>query len=124
MNEETRNEVFQRLDALAQKLNVTGEHFWNVLVAQAEVAVYQHLMWLGLGILFLTTSIIIATRIHRHLRGRDGYDGYQYWWGLQLLPFALFLPGTIVTIHNMSALLTPLINPEYWALIQVMRVIQ
>ena len=125
MNEETRKEVFQRLDALAQKLNVTGEHLWDVLVAQAEIVLYEHLMWLGLGILLLAISMTTATKIHRYLTGQArSYDGYEGWWGLQLMPFAVFLLGITMTIHNVGAILTPLLNPEYWALLQVMRIIQ
>lgn len=120
MDESTRKEVFNRIDALAEKLNTTGEQLWSVLVAQAGVEVVWHTLGIAAGIALLAGTAISARKLHRYLIKSGGYDE---WFGFHIL-FGLFgLVGLFLLIVNVGGLLTPLLNPQYWALHRILELL-
>jgi len=117
-----QDEVFTRLDILAAKLGVTATRLWDVLVAQASVSFIQHL----LGAVFCLIVILAYATWFRWALKKMGSLGEVFdssdtgpiffFGGLVALGASVALP--IVVIES----LTPLLNPEYWALQEIIAV--
>lgn len=112
-------EILQKLDTLAQKLGVTAQYLWGVLVKQGRIEAITDLVvaaaW-GAGFLSLGALAIWG---FKQIKKEDCFDegflvGLLFTGGIgSLICLGLTISYTIATI-------TPLMNPEYWALQQVM----
>lgn len=107
MNEET----LQRLDALAAKLNVTGEYLWAVLVAQARVAVIQDAVMAVVGCVLL----FLSRWLWRQRSQERSWDNDSWELGCGVFLVA----GSALLIIALTSIWTPLLNPEYYALSKV-----
>ena len=122
MNEGLTKEVLARLDALAAKLGTTADQLWTILVKQAGV----ELVICGLGAAISGTFFVLGTlSIRRGVKMPEGRDG------LSDGALAYVVIGSISTIVGLFALLIALsaiptlaMNPEYWALQQILKVLQ
>ena len=103
-------ETLKRLDALAQVLQTTTAHLWQVLVAQAKVAIIQDVVLFFIGVVLLS----IGKRFYQLMNESDNF-GY-------VLAFALpTIAGSILAIFALSNIWTPLMNPEFYALSVLLR---
>lgn len=114
----------QFLFEMANKLGTTVEHLWQVMVTQAYIYATM-----GSIILFIGVSIVIGggIAIYRKTKaldkeaeksGRDpDYDNVAVW-------FFVWLGYTgftiIVGIIGVVDIVTMFLNPEYWALKQIL----
>ncbi len=116
--EKISEELLKRLDLLAQKLGVTIEHLWQVLVRQAYVEAY-------FAIFSIISSVVLVTVACRYIvktidiAVEDNYDKRLS--GRIVLSFVL---GILAVICLLTALfqysnLGYLFNPEFYALEQV-----
>lgn len=110
MNEET----LRRLDALAEKLGVATEYLWGVLIAQSKVAIVECIVGFIVGGLLLATTWYLS----RKAAAADdyGYEGFALGSGALLLGII----GIVVLLVATFSIWTPLLNPEYYALKQVL----
>lgn len=133
MDESMKEELLTRLDALAEKLGTTGEYLWEVLVRQAEIQVYQDL--LTSAVLFICGGVLLALGLYL-LKQSTSYvwggneDSYTTMSGRANRKTGAFFSWAgslfflILSLSHAASLLTPLLNPEYWALKQVLEVLR
>lgn len=111
-------EILQRLDALAAKLGVTATHLWAVLVRQAYVEFATSVAF--------AVIIAIATygfvRVVRHGIAQEWYDDYdglpQIFTGIVGIVLGVcWLVALVGVVQGIGYL----INPEYFALHEVIK---
>jgi len=110
-------EIFKRLDALAAKLGVTAERLWAVLVKQAGVELFVVL----LSSLLLGAMAVVCFRLTGWFmrKAEDRGDGYGI---AAVLSGIACLILVIVTIAFLCEAPTLVMNPEYWALREILKV--
>jgi hypothetical protein len=128
MNPEMQKKLFEYLDAIAAKLNVTSQVLWNVLVRQARVDAIQYGLW--------AITLIIATFVLKRfvypilekqhsaraqvIAAKAKEHGYCFddngWTGAMVASWILGVAFVLGAIACVYAMLTPLLNPQYQAL--------
>jgi xanthine/uracil permease len=119
---ETAIELLKRLDSLAQTLGTTVEHLWRVLVAQARVEGIILLVILATMIILLTSSIWLARWCWiGHPFWNDDVEIPTIYGGCFIASCVVGAISALILIIRLTDPLTPLLNPEYWALQELMR---
>lgn len=117
MNQELQHQIFTRLDALAQKLNIAGGQIWQFYVAQARVEAWQDFIAavvLLIAAIILTYLCIICIRKLKH--DDDYVPGVVF--------SAVGAIGCFIgSLNYLSCALTPWLNPNYWAFQQLISTI-
>jgi hypothetical protein len=109
-----RQEVFDRLDAIAAKLNVAVAHLWEVLVRQAYLDAWWHVAWfvlLGIGWAFWV-------RAYRRLGNWDDRENKEATpnRGVPVVICAIALSAlTFINLVTSNHILA-IFNPEYRAI--------
>lgn len=114
-------EVEQVLNVLAEKFGATGEHLWNVLVKQQYVDFF---VWAIPAILLTISTIIFAIYLCKKKAWSVG--GFIYENDFEDLFGVIFaFLGLLCFIAIIISFITfgGLINPEYYALKEIMRMI-
>ena len=113
----------QVLTDLSQKLGVTVEHLWAVLVKQAFIS--------GISDLFIYTLLTVIAVIwyrginklsKRTKKSDKSYSDIQMEegiWALFIVSGAILLVSSICSICSFGATLGKFLNPEFWALKQI-----
>lgn len=100
---------------LAEKLGTTGEHLWGVLLQQAAITAVTDLMvYVVLIALLLWSARLIQEKITAQPDVADEVVVIAwFFWGI--------IAGIVIIIIgvNLSSLVGALINPEFWALKQI-----
>jgi len=103
---------------LADKLGTTTEHLWNVLIKQAAISGAGNLIT-AIVFLALTTIAFIVVR-KKASRTDDSEIIYMFW--------VMFFLGSFVmvgiSIVSLSDAASAILNPEYWALKEVLKEIR
>lgn len=109
------------LASLAQKMGVTIEQLWGVMVKQAQISAVSSCV----EIVLLTAFIFFVYRLHKQFstENKDGYvmydegDGY----GILMILLAVSCAVMVVVIACLvNNVVTALLNPRYWAIQQLM----
>lgn len=109
---------------LADKLGTTGEHLWGVMVRQALISGLTSIVICGA----MVTVLYFAVIYYRRKTTPQGEEKYAEWGGtfderrdLGQLFLVLFSAGTVVAVvFSVENIATALLNPEYWALKQLL----
>ena len=113
MNEATQKMV----EALASKLGTTAEHLWGVLVRQAPIeSACSILVLVALFVALAIGAVLIAYKAPR-----DGYAAIERIEVLWLVWFLLLGIVMFAAIVSTPSIVGGFVNPEYWALKEVMR---
>lgn len=124
-------ELTDLLQNLAAELGTTVEYLWGVLIVQAKVSAITNIGFVVFTIIFT----LILYRVHLYFSkvkvwGDDTKytkSGYSHYEGIILVPMGLmvFLNFVllITSISLIPDIVTTLVNPEYWALEQVLKLI-
>jgi hypothetical protein len=109
--------TLQVLTALANKLGVTAQYLWSVLLRQAPITGAIDLFLLSL----LVFGVWRLTRyVYRRKPGEWGDDEGFFrplaWAGVGIVVFVT----TLIVCGSLSDTVAGLVNPEYWALKQVL----
>lgn len=134
-----QEKALEMLQAFAEKLNTTAEYLWQVMVRQALVAGVTDLVIVAVWI-----AVAVATwKVHKHLskpfdKPEDG--GYSWEKGtitclyfrndsgplIAMCVFAVVLlgAGVGVLVGVVPDMITAFLNPEYWALKEILRVVK
>lgn len=115
------------LRELAEKFGTTGEHLWGVMVRQAYISgvtdLFVMLAWLALFIivfyvLYRKTKKPEPTEDNKYPSAPINDDGAVIaLWGVYAAVAALFALGFGLSL---SGIIGALMNPEYWALKQLL----
>lgn len=109
------DEILKRIDALATKLGVTADHIWAVLVKQAGVEFKEWIVWASLWFILSICLAYSARWIYKKFEKTEP----------ELFMFAA-APGAIALVLGLGCLgntMTLVLNPEYWALTQITKMI-
>ena len=117
------------IESLAQKLGTTSEYLWRVLMKQAPISSTVDLII----IIGLIISGIILYKLHRkfskpYTDQKYSENMYEDLEALVVIPmaFAAMLWGILVIIYFtcIGDIVTGYLNPEYWALHEVLKQIK
>lgn len=125
MNEETT----QLIQQLADKLGTTSEYLWGTLIRQAKIdSIVTLFQFLLIGIFGY-----VIFRIHKSLSIKKDYDGYSET-GYQhyqetasifmIISVCLFVMLLIASFFSIPDLVSGFLNPEYWALKEILKSIK
>jgi hypothetical protein len=108
-----QQEILKRLDALAEKLGVAANHLWQVLVLQVH---NEAIVLLVVGTIAFIAGSAVATWGHRNLdeQGEGAAFAIVFGWGL------VAVVGGLCITHGILYLL----NPEYYALKEILEVLR
>ena len=109
MNEQTAALV----DKLADKLGTTAEHLWGVLVTHAPISATVDLI---LCAALITGAAMLFTLVKRKSRDEPNDDYVPAWIGVA----AVFGIVALLVISSMHGIVAGFLNPEYWALKQLL----
>ena len=115
MNDQT----VQLLNQLAQKLGVTTTYLWAVLVKEARIEAISETVW----VLFVIGLVVGIVRYWKWVKTLDRYDADgPVVFGI-IVSDVIFV-FVIIVLCNVSDIPTQLLNPQYWALDQVLQAIK
>lgn len=108
-----KQEIFKRLDAMAEKLGVAAQYLWGVVVKQAYVE--------GITDLIVTVVLAIAATIAIKLCIKWHYKIIEDRWDdISYLPFTFAVIGIVVllgiALGNLVDGVQHIANPAYFAL--------
>ncbi len=115
MNEEVQKKAMEMLEELAAKLGTTGDHLWEILVAQGRIEAVNTLvvLVLAIGLTFVTHRYVWAW-----MWRKPESEGRCWVTGLLSVVSTLF---TLKAAFGIGSLATKLFNPEYWALQRILK---
>ena len=124
------NEVtLTALTALAAKLSTTVDHLWGVLLAQAAISSYTLIsIFSGLYLILAVWAYALFKGYQKKPDTEDKYHDTRYWedetlgWNLVGIIFSAAIV-TIIFLCNIPSILSGLINPEYWALMELAKIL-
>lgn len=111
-----KEEVMQIIEQLAESLNSTAENIWNVLIAQAKI----HSITGILLLVILCTFLFYLFKFIDKKTSIWAYEGKFFAWLIFAIIFVLSIFWTIDEIYK---IITGFVNPEYWALIKLIEII-
>jgi hypothetical protein len=121
--EELSNNFGTLIEKAALKLGTTAEHLWEVLVKQQIISAYVQIFVstiVGVALGFIWFKII--KRLRTADREETLYGGFLFPVTVFTSFFSLFF--VIFTLSQFSSLVGKLINPEYAALKEVMKMVR
>lgn len=111
------------LTALAQKFGTTAEYLWGVLIKQAAISgvtsLVEIFVWLALTIYWTRFTYHNTRKTDQSTYSSAEWEeeaAFFAWLGV----FVLATVSAIVTSCGISDMLSAFINPEYWALKQIL----
>lgn len=109
------------LQPLADKLGTTGQYVWELQVKQAYVDGSIALVGLLFGIALITVAILWMKKINDNLETQRNteMDGFGV-----VASVILFIAGFIFLCTNVPTVLNCFINPEYYALRQLIKLVK
>jgi hypothetical protein len=123
------NDAMERLDALAAKAGVAVEHLWGVFVQQSFLEGITQ--GGGLFALFAMCFVTMLVTLTRRLRGKtlwwtgpDGEDEPQAEGAIGIISivFSVILGGVFLSKVDIFA--TKIFNPEYYAWLEIRRILE
>lgn len=118
-------EIMVRIDALAAKLGVTSEYVWGVLVKQAHVEAYSlTLIAAVLGLLACMAGFAFRHSLKKLMAPNVAYADEEIYGPICVVTAIASVGLTAASLVNVYDAITPLLNPEYWALQQVLEVLK
>jgi len=107
-----QEELLKRLDALAAKLGVAAEHLWDVLVRQGQI---EGMRGVVLAVVGFVVMLIAGRKAARAFR--ENRDDATMGWVI-----LCFLSGGAALVGQADAWY--LLNPEYFALRQLLELLK
>lgn len=110
------------LEELAKKLGTTVEYLWGVLLKQAKVEAIQ---WTIILLIFIIYSLLCIKYLLWGLRDWDSFSSseeehyFTVWFILGVIWCVFF----VIILANVTNLVNAIFNPEYWALKEILSLI-
>lgn len=119
------------IEQLAQKLGTTTEYLWGVLVRQAFIDSIGSLFQMAIIVLYG----IILYRLHKRFIKEEKIEGsynafqntyyrYESTIYIMFLGLVIFIILAFIAFFAIGDVINGFINPEYWALEKVLRIIK
>ncbi len=118
-------ELVPLLEQLAAQLNTTVEFLWETMVRQAYVSAIGQIVLYVFYSIFAFVSVKYIPRIWRSYKELDSYSNEElpHIFGVIALSVLLFI-FTGLAVAEIPNLITKFVNPEYWALQQILEFIK
>ena len=122
MNEQTEKLILE----LAEKLGTTAEHLWGVLVKQAQInaAIDLLIMIVVLGISLVWYRLVKSKTTKPPISNDDPYPYAEWSDEFAIIAWTLLaiwgVGALIALLCTISTVATALMNPEYWAIKQIL----
>ena len=125
MNQQEMSNVTELLEKLAAKMGTTTEYLWAVLLKQAPISAMTDLMYL----IFVVLAGVVLYKLHiKFSEGKD--NGRSIYWQHEeavMIPMALaiimWFAFCIISFISIGNMIAGFLNPEYWALHEIMSMI-
>jgi formate-dependent nitrite reductase membrane component NrfD len=105
-------ELLKRIEVLAEKLGVTADHLWSVMLRQAQIETWMMASSLLLGIVGLALVVPMLKRAIHYDKKHE--NGLAFVSGAGAVLIGIASIGFVMTaVVNLPTLIA---NPEYWAL--------
>lgn len=113
------DKTLQALTALANKLGTTAEYLWGVLLKQAPITG-------GLSLLMMAAWVVVCVLLVRYVRSKTRGERPEWddetarafaWTGVGMV---CAVAALVVSIE-LGGAVTAIVNPEYWALRQILK---
>jgi transcriptional regulator with XRE-family HTH domain len=115
-------EVESLLERLAEKLGVTTQYLWDILLKQAPISAATNI-FLGLVLGVIMYSWFKATVFfHRKIVDDPYWDDINYLWIAAVWTVLLAVAGYFL-FYIIPDTIYALVHPEYWALKQIFHVV-
>ena len=122
------DKTLSTLTALAQKLGTTGEYLWGVLLKQAPITGSIDLAVMATWVVAVVCYFRFVRRMTKKPAATDAnkWPGAQWsneegvWLAWTTVVVAGLLTALIVGV-SLSSTVAALLNPEYWALKQILK---
>lgn len=120
--------TLQTFTALAEKLGITAEYLWSVLLKQAPITGVIDLAlaiawfvgaWLWFRFVQKKTTVSTIAKNSRHSEPEWNDDIGRILAWVSVLVMVVF--AAIAISVNLSMIVAALTNPEYWALKQILK---
>jgi len=109
------------LEKLAEKLGTTADKVWEVLLIQAKVSAIYDIAFLCFFIVFtIVTRKPLQVIVKRVMRKDDEWTLISGSLGIAII-LVVILISAVVTVSNAYMTVTALVNPEYWAIQQILK---
>ena len=125
---EVYNDVKQVIKQLAEGFSTTSEHVYVILVRQAIVK------GVTAGLFFVLLCVLLTihvTKVFKYATGKieeyknsEYYRDYDGWRALQWVPLILLSLGIFAYCFFMPEILTMIINPEYYAIQEILELLK
>ena len=123
--------AFEYIDALAANLGVAAEHVYGALLKQAMVSGVRSLVFIVICLAVVYVVLRLLNRIITDVKEGNNDSIFVDGWGISpagiiasfaggIAMFILF----IVILADISNATTALLNPEYWALKEILGMIK
>lgn len=113
MSEELQSQVGRLLAELAEQLGVAVEVVWAALIRQAYV---EFVIWL-LGGLLSIALVVELVKAHPRLERGEGEPSFQE--VVFAIASVIVVAMVVITLGEAYDAITGLLNPEYWALKEI-----
>jgi hypothetical protein len=124
--ESTIKELLPYLQKLADKLDTSATYIWDLQVRQARVELISYFIYFAL----LVISWMIFGALFRHFNKNDSYynEGWDSYNGvpvpLMVIIGLLLTCLTIGILIGIPDVITTIVNPDYWALKQLLHMVK
>jgi len=116
-----KQEIFKRLDVLAEKMGTTAQYLWHILVKQGFATGVADLTTAGLLLIPAVALVFLGKKLLK-LASTTGYEPPETMGGIASLAVAILLAVAVGT--NLYNGLLEVINPEYFALQELLKAIK
>lgn len=117
------NKAVDLLEQLSEKLGVTADHMWELMVAQANVEIITYIFTVItfiFAVFFLTKSWKKADDLENT---EVNSTKHYFFVGLTMSLILISIVSGLGTLFGFDTFVTCIANPEYWAFKEIMDMI-
>jgi len=108
------------LQQLADKLGVASEVLWQALLKQAAINAYYRIFVVALTLPLIVIGVRMFFKYNAMRNAATTWTDREYAENYMLGGIALFAIPMLLDLALMGGVFTRLLNPEYWAIQQIM----
>lgn len=110
--------AFELIEQMAAKLGVAVQFVMSALIRQAYV---EAITWVVVDLLFIVVSVFIFRNIRKIVKwcyGED--DDLRTEAAILMVPAIIYIVCMLVCLCHIETIVTGFLNPEYWAIKQIL----
>ena len=123
--------AFEYIDSIAANLGVAAEHVYGALLKQAMVSGVRSVVYIILCLAVVYMVILLLKKVYTDVKDGNNNSIFLDGWEISAAGITASFAGGIALfilfiaiIANISNASTALLNPEYWALKEILNTIK